>query len=185
MVGITLVLVGGFNWLSAVFMKKDMVQTLFGNGLITKAIYLAVGIAALSLFLSRDIYLPFLGETLVPSAAFATRTPDNANQEVNISVAPNTKVLYWAAEPKDASSNSVNNWDAAYTDYTNSGVTISDDKGTAILRIRGSPQSYKVPFKGELKPHIHYRIAKNNGMMGPVETYFLNNGKVEPFKNYF
>ena len=185
MASISLVLVGGLNWFSAVIMKKDAVQTLFGYGIITKTIYLLVGLSALSLFFNRNTYLPFLGETLVPCAAFATRTPDNANQEVVISVVPNTKVVYWAAEPKDASSNTVNNWDKAYSDYANSGVSLADDKGKAILRIRGSPQSYKVPYKGELSPHVHFRVCKNNGMMGPVQTYFLNSGKVEAFKNYF
>ena len=122
-----LVLVGGLNWLSAVFMKKDAIQTILGNGFFTKGIYLAVGISALMLFLNRDVYLPFLGETLVPCAAFATRTPDNANQEVSISIQANTKVVYWAAEPHDASGNSaIGSWDQAYQDYSNSGVAISD-----------------------------------------------------------
>jgi len=181
MVSIFLVLVGGVNWLSAVFMKKDLVQTVLGNNIVTKAIYLAVGLSAVMLFCNRDVYLPFLGETLVPCAAFATRTPDNANQEVSISVSPNAKVIYWAAEPHDSSGNGISTWDQAYQDYSNSGVAVADATGKCVLRIRGSPQSYTVPFKGSLKPHVHFRVCEKNGMMGPVKSYYLQDGRVEKF----
>jgi uncharacterized membrane protein YuzA (DUF378 family) len=181
-ISIFLVLLGGLNWLSAVFMKKDALQTYFGNGLFTKIIYLAVGISAVMLFFNRDVYLPFLGETLVPCAAFATRTPDNANQEVSISVEPNAKVIYWAAEPYDASGNTgIASWDKAYMDYSNSGVALADTSGKCILRIRGSPQRYTAPFKGTLKPHVHFRVCEKNGFMGPVKTYYLENGNIETF----
>jgi hypothetical protein len=181
-ISVFLVLVGGINWLTAVFMKKDALQTLLGNNIFTKAIYLAVGISAIMLFFNRDTYLPFLGESLVPCAAFATRTPDNANQEVTITVKPNTKVIYWATEPHDVSGNKgLLTWDQAYQDYSNSGVAISDSTGKCILRIRGAPQSYSVPFKGTLKPHIHFRLCEKFGMMGPVQSYFLQNGNVEKF----
>jgi uncharacterized membrane protein YuzA (DUF378 family) len=181
-VSIFLVLVGGLNWLSAVFMKKDALQTFLGNNMFTKAIYLAVGISAVMLFCNRDVYLPFLGETLVPCAAFATRTPDNANQEVVMNIEPNTKVLYWSTEPHDASGNSgVATWDQAYQDYSNSGVAVSDSTGKCVLRIRGPPQTYTVPFKGTLKPHVHFRLCGKNGMMGPVKSYYLQDGHIEKF----
>jgi uncharacterized membrane protein YuzA (DUF378 family) len=181
-ISVFLVLVGGINWLTAVFMKKDVLQTFLGNNIFTKAIYLAVGISAIMLFFNRDTYLPFLGETLVPCAAFATRTPDNANQEVTITVKPNTKVIYWATEPQDVSGNKgLLTWDQAYQDYSNSGVAISDATGKCILRIRGAPQTYTVPYKGTLKPHVHFRVCEKFGMMGPVQTYYLENGNIEKF----
>jgi len=179
---IFLVLVGGINWLTAVFMKKDALQTFLGNNIFTKGIYLAVGISAIMLFWNRDTYLPFLGESLVPCAAFATRTPDNANQEVTITVKPNSKVIYWATEPQDVSGNKgVLTWDQAYQDYSNSGVAIADSSGKCVLRIRGAPQSYTVPYKGTLKPHVHFRVCEKYGMMGPVQSYFLQNGNIEKF----
>ena len=182
MVAMTLVLIGGLNWLSLLFMKKDLVQKLFGFGLITKLIYLLVGLSSLYLFFKRDTYLPFLGETLVPCAAFSTRTPDNANLEVNVQVKPNTKVVYWASEPgKDGE---FNNWDLAYNNYSNSGVAMSDKDGKATLHVRGKPQSYKVPFKGKIESHIHFRVCEENGMLGPVKTVFVDTGKIENFKNY-
>lgn len=183
-ISIFLVLVGGLNWLSAVFMKKDALQTFLGNNIFTKGIYLAVGISAIMLFFNRDVYLPFLGESLVPCAAFATRTPDNANQEVTINVNPNAKVIYWATEPHDASGNSAlgkGTWDQAYQDYSNSGVALADASGKCVLRIRGPPQSYSVPFKGVIRPHVHFRVCEKNGMMGPVKSYFLESGNIEKF----
>jgi uncharacterized membrane protein YuzA (DUF378 family) len=181
LVAIFLVLVGGLNWLSAVFLKKDAVSLFLGNGIITKSIYLLVGLSALTLFFKRDSYLPFLGETVLPCAAFSPRRPDNANKEITITTLPNTKVIYWASEPKESTSNEINRWDVAYNNYTNSGVAVSDNNGKAVLHFRGNPQSYKVPLKGVLKPHVHFRICEKNGIVGPVQIYYLENGMIEKF----
>jgi hypothetical protein len=167
--------------LTAVFLKKDAVSLILGNGLLTKTIYLLVGLSALTMFFKRDSYLPFLGETVLPCAAFAPRTPDNANKEITLTTLPNTKVIYWASEPKEGSSNDINNWDVAYNNYSNSGVAISDDKGKVTLHFRGNPQSYKVPLKGHLKPHVHFRICEKNGIVGPVQIYYLDTGTIEKF----
>jgi len=187
LVAVVLVLIGGLNWLTVLFMKKDLVQKIFGYNFFTKIIYLLVGVSSLYLFFQRDTYLPFLGETLVPCAAFSTRTPDNANLEVSVQVTPNTKVVYWASEPSkgtDASENRINAWDKAYNDYSNSGVAMSDDKGKAILHVRGKPQAYRVPFKGMIESHVHFRICGDNGILGPVKTIFIDSGRIENFKNH-
>jgi len=180
MISIFLVLVGGINWLTAVFMKRDAVST-FLPKMLAKIVYVLVGLAALYLVTKRDVYLPFLGETVLPCAAFAARTPDNANQEITITTLPNTKVIYWASEPKGDASGNLEDWDTAYNEFTNSGVAISDEKGDAILRFRGKPQAYKVPFKGTIKPHVHFRICEKYGMIGPVQIYYLENGTIEKF----
>jgi uncharacterized membrane protein YuzA (DUF378 family) len=186
MVAIALVLIGGINWLTAVFCKKDAVALILGTKFLGKTVYFLVGIAALYLVFKRDSYLPFLGESVVPCAAFGPRTPDNANQQVIITTLPNTKVVYWASEPKnDASGSDLQSWNVAYNDFTNSGVAISDDKGKAVLHFRGSPQSYNVPFKGTIKPHVHFRICQKLGMLGPVQTYFLDTGMIEKFTMQF
>jgi uncharacterized membrane protein YuzA (DUF378 family) len=186
MVAIGLVLVGGLNWLSAVFLKKDAVALLLGTKFLGKTVYLLVGIAALYLVFKRDSYLPFLGETVLPCAAFGPRTPDNANQEVTITTLPNAKVVFWASEPKqDASGSDLQMWNVAYNDFSNSGVAIADDKGKAVLHFRGSPQAYKVPIKGIIQPHVHFRVCEKLGMLGPVQTYFLDTGKIEKFSLQF
>jgi len=180
MIAIFLVLVGGVNWFTAVFMRRDAVAT-FLPRMLAKTIYLLVGIAALYLVFKRDVYLPFLGETVLPCAAFAARTPDNANQEATITTLPNTKVIFWASEPKKDGSANLEDWDIAYNNFANSGVAISDDKGKAVLRFRGNPQAYKVPFKGTIKPHVHFRICEKYGMVGPVQILYLDSGVVEKF----
>ena len=180
MIAISLLVIGGINWLTAVFMKKDLISTLLPR-LLAKTIYFIVGIAALFLASKRDVYLPFLGETVMPCAAFGPRTPDNANKEVTITTLPNTKVIYWASEPKNDASGNLEDWNVAYNDFSNSGVAISDDNGKAVLHFRGSPQPYKVPYKGTIKPHVHFRIAGKYGMVGPVQTYNLDDNTIEKF----
>lgn len=56
--------------------------------------------------------------------------------------------------------------------YHNAGVTHSDSDGNALIRIR-DPAAYKKPYGGTLKPHIHYRIMRNNGMMSQIYTKYV------------
>jgi uncharacterized membrane protein YuzA (DUF378 family) len=182
MVIITLVLIGGLNWLSIGVLGIDAVRL----GLAprhAKWIYILIGIAALSLVFRRDIYLPFLGETVVPGGALAEKTPQNANEQVTITTIPGAKVLYWAAEPNPTQGKEVPNWDEAYTEFENSGVAIADGAGNTILRFRGPPQSYKVPIMGTLTPHVHFRICGANGIMGPVQIKKMGDGAIENFQN--
>jgi uncharacterized membrane protein YuzA (DUF378 family) len=185
LVVICFVLLGGLNCLSLLYLKNDMICYLLGNGYITKLFYLLIGISTLYVFFDRSTYLPFLGDTVLPCAAFAIRIPDDSSKEVIITTIPSTKVIYWAAEPRiDTSSNQVASWEEAYGSYANSGVVMSDESGKAVLRFRGPPQAYKVPFKGVLKPHVHFRICEQNGIIGPVQTYFINDGTIEKMSNY-
>lgn len=178
----TLVLIGGVNWLLIGVTGIDAVRL----GLAprhAKWIYIVIGVAALSLVFRRDIYLPFLGETIVPGGALAERTPQNANEQVTITTLPNAKVLYWAAEPNPTQGKDVPNWDQAYAEFENSGVAIADGAGHTILRFRGPPQSYKVPIMGKLEPHIHFRVCDANGVMGRVQTKNVKTGGIEEFRN--
>ena len=178
----TLVLIGGLNWLSIGLLGVDAVRL----GLAprhAKWIYILIGLAALSLVFRRDIYLPFLGETIVPGGALAERTPQNANDQVTITTFPNAKVLYWASEPNPTQGNDIPNWDKAYGEFENSGVAIADGSGKTILRFRGPPQYYKVPIMGKLEPHIHFRICDTNGVMGRVQTKNVKTGGIEEFRN--
>ena len=182
MVIITLVLVGGLNWLSIGVLGIDAVRL----GLAprhAKWIYILIGVAALSLVFRRDIYLPFLGETIVPGGALAEKTPQNANDQVTITTIPGAKVLYWASEPNPTQGKEVPNWDEAYSEFENSGVALADGAGNAILRFRGPPQAYKVPIMGRLESHVHFRICDPNGVMGRVQTKMIKNGGIENFQN--
>jgi len=178
----TLVLIGGLNWLSIGTTGVDAVRL----GLAprhAKWVYILIGVAALSLVLRRDIYLPFLGETIVPGGALAEKTPQNANDQVTITTLPNAKVLYWAAEPNPTQGKDLPNWDEAYSEFENSGVALADGAGNAILRFRGPPQAYKVPIMGRLESHVHFRVCDAHGVMGRVQTKMIKTGGIEEFKN--
>ena len=181
MLATVLVLVGGLNWLSVGMVQRDLVATLLGKGVLARSVYVLVGVAALFLFFSRDTYLPFLAPTVFPVGALTVKTPNGASEEVKVRTAPGAKVVYWASEP--ARGDPLGDYKIAYDKYENSGVAVADAQGDAVLKIRGPPRSYTVPFKGELVPHVHFRVMGENGWAGRVETYWMGSKKVEPFEN--
>lgn len=141
-----------------------------------------IGMSAIYLVLRRDTYLPFLGKAVYPCGSLSEKSPLNADTTVRLRTAPNTNVIFWAAESGKSgkSGNSGNSgksdvvvdnpWDA-YDQYANTGVARSDAKGYAVLRFR-KPVQYKTPgaFARTLPVHVHYRICKGGGMLGRVET---------------
>jgi hypothetical protein len=100
-----------------------------------------------------------------------TKIPLNADTQVKIEVAPNSNVIYWAAEQhKEVMDNP---W-VAYAENSNAGVVKSDVNGVAVLKFR-KPASYKV--KSGLKtlaPHVHYRVCNVPGMLSEVKTVFVS-----------
>jgi len=145
------------------------------------AFLLLVGIAALSVALARDFYLPFLGESVMPCSVLEPKVPENADTEVKVLVKPGDKVLYWASEPANESMKELKDWRHAYLDYKNAGVAIADSDGFAALKVR-HPQPYTVPLKGNLEAHVHYRVCMHDGFIGPVKTVKLD-GR-EMFEDY-
>jgi uncharacterized membrane protein YuzA (DUF378 family) len=140
-------------------------------------VYALVGLSAVFVaWQGRNAFLPFLGPTVFPCAALADQTPEGANTEVVVQTRPGAKVLYWAAEPEaDNTLHHLKTWRDAYAGFKNVGVTTADADGMAHLRVRGPPQSYTVPMKGSLTPHVHYRICLADGGMAQVETTYVQN----------
>lgn len=170
---VLLLVIGGINLGYMSMFKNDLISSIFGKrSLIATILYIAICIAALSIAFFRDTYLPFLGPSVMPCSLLSPRVPENANYEVSISVHPGQKIMYWAAEPENNEFHHIQDWKHAYLKYKNAGVTIADDAGVAILKVR-KPQAYTVPFKGELSPHIHYRTCKEDGFIGKVHTVSL------------
>jgi hypothetical protein len=133
-----------------------------------------VGIYSIVHFgLNRDYYLPFLGDTVFPSGLLGNNiVPNNADITIEITIEPNTKIVYWAAEPCQGAEckTPIMAWDA-YKNYENSGIVTSNSKGIALIRVR-SPQSYKVPYKRkEVQQHVHYRKLLSSGMLSKVYTH--------------
>jgi uncharacterized membrane protein YuzA (DUF378 family) len=180
MIVMALVLAGSVNWLAIGVTGQDLVRLVLSPKW-ARVVYVIIGLSALGLLFQRDIYLPFLGETLVPAGALTAKSPQGANDQVTVTTKPGAKVLYWAAEPNPNQGGDLPDWKKAYGTYENSGVAVADDRGKALLRIRGPPQAYRVPVHGRLEAHVHFRVCDSRGFMGRVQTLFLKDGRVEGF----
>lgn len=182
-IAIALVIIGAINWFFVGAAGINVVELLCGRrSYCSRGIYILVGLSALLIAFNRDTYLPFLGETVLPCQVIGTYIPQGATTEVTVQVTPGAKVLYWAAEPDNEHLKKLNNWDQAYLKYENAGVTVANEQGLATLKVR-PPQSYTVPFKGALAPHIHFRICSGDGMLSRIKTVFVEDGRVEGFRD--
>jgi hypothetical protein len=157
--------------------KVVVLDRLFGkNALLSRVLFCLIGISAVSVAFHRDTYLPFLGETILPSSVLGTQVPPGATHSVQVRVEPDAKVVFWASEPGDGQGT----WQTAYRDYQNAGVGVADSTGMATLKVR-EPQGYSVPMKGHLEPHVHFRVCRKDGFIGPIKTVYLADGRVEGF----
>lgn len=135
-----------------------------------KPVYILAGISAFLFAIKRDNWLPFLGQTVFPHNILQDQEPEDATEELQISTSiPNAKIVYWAS--KDTQNETTPVFDA-YDDFSNAGITTTNEKGEAILKIRKST-GYIVPSGKYIKRHVHYRIGKGkHSMLGRVRTYF-------------
>ncbi len=169
-------IVGAMGWLAVGAFSVNPITALFGEGLVSRLLFILVGAAGLFFIARRDYYLPFLGEAVMPCSALQDRVPPGATRSITISTEPRAKIIYWASEPVADELQHINDWRVAYARFENAGVTTASSDGTAILRVR-EPQAYTVPFRGRIEPHVHYRECANGGMIGRVNTVFLSGNK--------
>jgi uncharacterized membrane protein YuzA (DUF378 family) len=180
-VAMFLLIVGGLNWAAIGAFQINLVERVTGRGtFLTRGIYILVGLCAIAVMFDRDTYLPFLGETVFPCAALPESIPENADTEVEVKAPAGAKVVYWAAEPATEKLKNLNDWKEAYLKYMNMGVCVANQDGVAKLLVR-HPQPYKVPFKGRLEAHVHFRICQPDGFISRIKTVFLSDGRVEGF----
>ncbi len=184
---IFLLIVGGMAWGWIGMKGKNPVTQALGK--YAWIVYGLVGLSAIVVLATgRNAYYPFLGPTVFPCAALQDKVPENANTEVEVQVRPGSKVLYWGAEPSSEPMKALKSWKEAYGHFENVGVATADATGKAVLRLR-KPQPYKVPLKGRLEAHVHYRICMEDGWMSQVETHtlfsepFIDFPKIEAFQN--
>ena len=136
---------------------------------IDKVIYALFAICALILAFDRTTWLPFLGETVLPSAVVPLKT-NVGDTTVDVKVAPGAKVAFWAAKP---GANPEIKVEQAYDDYSNSGVVLANDLGVATLTFNKGTE-YVVPSGKQLNSHVHYREFNDKiGMIGPVRSVFV------------
>lgn len=179
---IIFIIVGALVWFVIGLTKVNLVERFVGRAWFARSIYIAVGLSAVYLMFNRDTYLPFLGETVIPNGALPEKTPERWTVSQAVDVPANTKIVFWASEPA-SEGGAMKGPAEAYGQYENAGVTISSADGKATLKVR-SPQSYSVPVRGILDPHIHYRIYTSDGMLGRIKTVFLKDGSVEGFSDF-
>jgi hypothetical protein len=140
--------------------------------------FLFISILILSFFYPKNIFLPFLSQSVFPPSLIPNELyPPNSNLKINIDFFyPNgTKIIYWASIHDYHDNNKVfDNPNDAYKDFKNSGIAIVNNN-KAILHIN-CPNQYKIPpFNNTLKKHIHYRIATpNNPILSDVKTIYIN-----------
>jgi hypothetical protein len=160
-----LLVIGGINYLFMSVNDKYPIMTKF--------IFILIGLSALYFLFDRDFYLPFLGECAIP---IGVRKPIENLKKIKLSdLPPNTNIIYWAAKP---SSQVIENPFEAYKDYSNSNVGKSDNNGDIIIELE-CPSEYMVPkfgFKRKLKRHIHYRfeLPQYKGLFSKVYTKYLD-----------
>jgi len=192
MVAIALVLIGGVNWFAVAFgynlveSINRILSNVFRKRLsIDKVIYFIVGLCAIVLAFDRTLWLPFLGESVLPSVLIPVTSATANDNTVEVHVTPNTKVAYWSAKPGKETSlptvkespegrpTSLPTVKDAYGKFENSGVVMSDAEGVATLAFeKGTP--YVVPSGKHLGSHVHYReLSGEYGMIGPVKSVFI------------
>jgi uncharacterized membrane protein YuzA (DUF378 family) len=171
-----LVFVGGLNWgttalgYNLVEMLKNTINNLVGmETYLDKIVYLLVALSVIKLATRRDVWLTFLGESVLPGSLVPLKEV-NGDTIVEVKVKPNTRVAYWASLPYEDSKTPLVH--EAYGDFKNAGVVMSDKNGVAKLSvIKGT--SYIVPSGREIPRHVHYRVLDQVwGMIGPIETKY-------------
>ena len=173
MAALALVLVGALNWglvgafgFNAVTFLAE--KTPWAD-VLERAVYVLVGAAALYYASFRDHHLPFLGHAAYPCGSLLEKYPVGASLAIAVQAAPGANVVYWAAESN--ANVQPNPW-MAYSMYENAGVARADAGGRAVLRLR-PPAGYSVPSGKTLAPHVHYRVCRHPGLMGPVQTAYV------------
>jgi hypothetical protein len=134
-----------------------------------------MGLVSLVLMLfNRDTFLPFLSENFMPEIflQLKDRKPKKADKKVHVRVEPNSKVLYWAADPGKEVSKT---WKDGYGKFENSGIVTSDVNGKATIPLE-CPNRYIVHGYKILPKHVHYRVYnKNTQMLSRIYTVVLSN----------
>lgn len=144
---------------------------LYSHSFVLKALGAVYITAVVFLMTDRDVFLPFLGETVFPKALLEPRVPKEATETIRVplkGLADGTPVVYWAAEPSKKTMEDP--W-KAYSNYENAGIALVL-LDSVEFKVR-PPAAYRVPSGRELKRHIHYRVLQTNGMLGSVQTVYL------------
>lgn len=191
MISIVLVLLVSINTGLEQYNNINIINNIIQGKQSQKIFYMVVAFLAIILALQRQTFLPFLGETVVPSSLFEEKNNNNLSgllsknsNLINLKIyAPNAeKVIWWAADDNILNNSNINSNsnsnveetpELAYNEYKNSGISNVMSDGNAYV-VFPCPKSYKVGLlKRILKKHIHYRETRG-GMLSEVKTIYLD-----------
>jgi uncharacterized membrane protein YuzA (DUF378 family) len=164
MISMFLVLIAGLNDGTMGLLNFSPVRFLSNrfHPRLHRIILLIIGIATVTLFFCKWVYVPHKGPTLFPTGLLNETIPVDWTEETTINIPKSCKVVYWANESS-----------GSYGKFMNSGVAKPDINGTVILRYRKPSQYIK---NNTLRDeHIHYRVLNKKGVLGPVKTLLLKN----------
>jgi hypothetical protein len=156
------------------FIMNSMFNMVDNSNSIVRLISITGLICLILMILNRDTFLPFLSENFIPEKflKLEDRIPSKFESKLKLVVKPNSKIIYWAADPgKEISQN----WKKGYGNFDNSGVVESDINGHAEIPIV-CPNRYIVHGYKILPKHVHYRVySKNTQMLSRIYTIVLEN----------
>lgn len=160
---------------------SNIISNIIKDNQSQRIFYILVSILAIILALQRRTYLPFLGETVVPSALFEERNNNdlsgllskNSNL-INLKInAPNAEKIIWWAADENINNKPEEEPELAYNEYKNSGISNVMKDGNAYI-VFPCPKTYKVGLlKKQLQKHLHYRET-HGGMLSEVKTIYLD-----------
>lgn len=170
------ILLGAFLYGAQKLLGVDALKTLTKIKDVHSVFAAIIVASALYFVFNRDFYLPFLGKCVFPSAAMTNTNNLSLNENKRVSVTlkelpPKTTVVYWAAK---GGNNKYDNPMDAYKEYDNSGLGVTDNKGTITFEL-DCPSEYSVNNFGKSKilpKHVHYRyeLASYKGLFSRIFT---------------
>lgn len=174
-----LILIMVINYTSSSYNNKYDIFYFINNKNVKKIILTLVSLYSLYLLFNMKTYLPFLGESVLPSKLICNNNDNidivNNNNLIHLKIKTDLdteKIVWWAADNNDKTE-VINNPKDAYKNYNNSGVSMVDNGDTEVVLL--CPKSYSVRGK-ELPKHLHYRESKKD-ILGDVKTININCNK--------
>jgi hypothetical protein len=171
-----LLLIMVINYTLTSYNNKYDVFYYLNNNNVKKLILSLLSLYALYLLFDIKTYLPFLGETVLPSKLLCNNKNNsdiiNNNNLIHLKIKTDMdteKIVWWAADKED-DKRVINNPKEAYKNYNNSGISLVDNGHTEVVLL--CPKSY-IAGGNELPKHLHYRESKKD-VLGDVKTIDIN-----------
>jgi uncharacterized membrane protein YuzA (DUF378 family) len=152
--------------------KYNIIEMISYNEYVEKSLYIIILLSTIYVMCQRKTYLPFLDVAFVPLVKLLPESRQkNFELEIVIKAGEGQKVIYWASNKISEKNGEISDWQKAYGDYENSGVSVIEKDGTAKLYIK-CPRKYYIMYGKIIPKHVHYRVVKD-GIIGEVKTVNL------------